>query len=324
MSNGLIIFLAMVFAAVFMLSQGIVVPVLGDSNKVRKKMRERLEEFEANSDEESYSSLLRDKYLRQLSPFERWLESLPGMEGLARTIEQAGHTILAYRVVGLAVLLSVVLGVACWWFTRMWAWVPVGLIIGAAAPFIKISRDRKQRLERFEEQLPDAIDTMKRALRAGHPFSASLKMVGEDMDDPVAHEFDLVFADINYGNDSRRALLGLLQRIPSVTVMALVTAILVQKETGGNLAEILDQISNVVRGRFRFYRKVRTLSAEGRLSAWILAMVPFVLFVVISITTPEYLPVLLESPTGVKMIIVGFVMGVIGIYWIRRIIRIDV
>ena len=324
MSNGLIIFLAMVFAAVFMLSQGIVVPVLGDSSKVRKKMRERLEEFEANSDEESYSSLLRDKYLRRLSPLERWLESLPGMEALARTIEQAGHTILAYRVVGLAVLLSLTLGVACWWFTRMWTWVPIGLIIGAAAPFIKISRDRKQRLERFEEQLPDAIDTMKRALRAGHPFSASLKMVGEDMDDPVAHEFDLVFADINYGNDARRALLGLLQRIPSVTVMALVTAILVQKETGGNLAEILDQISNVVRGRFRFYRKVRTLSAEGRLSAWILAMVPFVLFVVISITTPEYLPVLLESPTGVKMIIVGFVMGVIGIYWIRRIIRIDV
>jgi len=324
MSNGLIIFLAMVFVAVFLLSQGIVVPVFGDSGKVRKKMRQRLEEFEANSDEESYSSLLRTKYLRRLSPMERWLESLPGMESLARTIEQAGHTILAYRVVFLSIILSVGLGVACWWFTRMWAWVPVGLIIGAAAPFMKITRDRKQRLERFEEQLPDAIDTIKRALRAGHPFSASLKMVGEDMDDPVAHEFDMVFADINYGNDARRALLGLLQRVPSLTVMALVTAVLVQKETGGNLAEILDQISNVVRGRFRFFRKVRTLSAEGRLSAWILAMVPFVLFVVITVTTPEYLPVLLESPAGVKMIIVGFVMGVVGIFWIRRIIRIDV
>jgi len=324
MSDGLIIFLAMVFVAVFLLSQGIVVPVFGESGKVRKKMRQRLQEFEASSDEESYSSLLRTKYLRRLSPLERWLESLPGMESLARMVEQSGHTILAYRVVALSISLSVGLGIACWWITRMWAWVPVGVIIGAAVPFVKISRDRKQRMLRFEEQLPDAIDTIKRALRAGHPFSASLKMVGEDMDDPVAHEFDLVFADINYGNDSRRALLGLLQRVPSLTVMALVTAVLVQKETGGNLAEILDQISNVVRGRFRFFRKVRTLSAEGRLSAWILAMVPFVLFAVISITTPDYLPVLLESPAGVKMIIVGFVMGVIGIFWIRRIIRIDV
>jgi tight adherence protein B len=171
--------------------------------------------------------------------------------------------------------------------------------------------------------LPDAIDSMKRALRAGHPFSATMKMVAEDMDDPVAREFDIVFADINYGNDSRRAMLGLLQRVPSMTVMALVTAVLVQKETGGNMAEILEQISTVVRARFRFYRKVRTLSAEGRLSAWILALVPFTLFVVIMVTTPEYLPVLLESPAGIKMIMGGSVMGVIGIFWIRRIIQID-
>lgn len=324
MSNGVIIFLVMVFAAVFLLSQGIVVPAFGDTSRVRKKLRQRLDEIEAGSDEESYSSLLRAKYLRRLSPVERWLESLPGMESLARLIEQAGQTILAYRVVLLSLTLALGLGFACWWFTRLWTWVPAGLIVGAAAPFVKISRDRKQRLERFEEQLPDAIDTMKRALRAGHPFSSAVKMVAEDMDDPVAHEFDIMFADINYGNDTRRALLGLLQRVPSLTVMALVTAVLVQKETGGNLAEILDQIANVVRGRFRFFRKVRTLSAEGRLSAWILAMVPFALFAVVSFTTPEYLPVLLESPVGVKMIIVGFVMGVIGIYWIRKIIRIDV
>ncbi len=324
MSNGVIIFVVMVFVAVFLLSQGIVVPAFGDTSRVRKKLRQRLEEIEASSDEESYSSLLRDKYLRRLSPLERWLESLPGMESLARMVEQAGHKILAYRLIALSIVLSLALGFMCWWFSRIWTWVPAGMLIGGALPLIKISRDRKQRLDRFEEQLPDAIDTMKRALRAGHPFSASVKMVAEDMDDPVAHEFDLVFADINYGNDSRRALLGLLQRVPSLTVMALVTAVLVQKETGGNLAEILDQIANVVRGRFRFFRKVRTLSAEGRLSAWILAMVPFALFAVVSFTTPEYLPVLLESPAGVKMITVGSVMGVIGIFWIRKIIRIDV
>lgn len=324
MSNGLIVFVAMVFVAVFFLSQGIVLPMFGDTSKVRKRLRQRLNEVEAASGEESYSSLLRSKYLRRLSPTERWLESLPGMEGLARVIEQAGHTLVAYRIVLLSLALSAGLGIAVWWFTRMWIWVPAGLVVGAALPFMKITRDRKKRMEKFEEQLPDAIDTMKRALQAGHPFSATLKMVAEDMDDPVAREFEVLFSDINYGNDSRRAMLGLLQRVPSLTVMALVTAVLVQKETGGNMAEILEQISTVIRGRFRFYRKVRTLSAEGRLSAWILAMVPFALFAVITITTPEYLPVLLESPAGVKLVTAGCVMGIIGIFWIRRIIRIDV
>jgi tight adherence protein B len=179
-------------------------------------------------------------------------------------------------------------------------------------------------MQRFEEQLPDAIDSMKRALRAGHPFSAAVKLVAEDMDQPVSREFELTFADINYGNDLRRAMLGLLQRMPSVTVMALVTSVLVQKETGGNLAEILEQISKVIRSRFRFQRKVRTLSAEGRLSAWILAMVPFVLFAVMMLLSPDYLPVLLQDPTGRQLIAFAFGMGVIGIFWIRRVIRIEV
>jgi tight adherence protein B len=106
--------------------------------------------------------------------------------------------------------------------------------------------------------------------------------------------------------------------------MALVTSVLVQKETGGNLAEILGQISAVVRGRFRLERKIRTLSAEGRMSTWILALVPIVLFGVISLTTPDYLPTLTQDPLGQKLLIVGSVMGVLGILWIRKIIRIDV
>lgn len=324
MSDGVLIFLAMVFAAVFMLSQGIVIPVFGEGKKVRKRLQQRLDEIDASSAEENLASLLREKYLRQLSPWERWLESLPGMDALARIIDQAGHKVLAYRLVIFALLLAIVGAVVGWSLTRSFIWAPLVALIAFGAPFGKILRDRKQRVELFEEQLPDAIDSMKRALRAGHPFSAALKLVAEDLDDPVAREFELTFADINYGNDLRRAMLGLLQRVPSLTVMALVTAVLVQKETGGNLAEILDQISNVIRGRFKFYRRVKTLSAEGRLSAWILTMVPFALFAVISLTTPEYLPVLLDDPVGRQAVTFGFVMMVIGIYWIRRIIRIDV
>ena len=324
MSEGLMIFLAMVFAAVFLLSQGLVVPVFGDASKTRKLLKQRLGQIDAASDQGSMASLLREKYLRRLSPMEVWIESLPGMESLAHMIEQAGHAFPAYRLLVVSAGLFVGGGFAGWVFSRSPVIALVCAGVGLVLPFAKILRDRKKRIEKFEEQLPDAIDSMKRALRAGHPFSAALKLVSEDMDDPVAREFELTFADINYGNDLRRAMLGLLQRMPSVTVMALVTSVLVQKETGGNLAEILEQISGVIRSRFRFQRKVRTLSAEGRLSAWILAMTPFVLFVVISVTTPTYLPVLLEDPNGRKLIAFGFVMGVVGIFWIRRIIRIDV
>jgi tight adherence protein B len=324
MGEEALIFIVMVFVAVFLLSQGIVVPVFGEGKQVRKRLKERLDSIDANGNQETLASLLREKYLRKLSPWERSLESLPVMENLARIIEQAGHKILAYRLVGLCLLLAIVLGAIAWSVTRSPLWMSAAAVIGLALPLAKILRDRTVRIERFEEQLPDAIDAMKRALRAGHPFSAALKLVSEDMEDPVGREFELTFADINYGNDMRRAMLGLLQRIPSLTVMALVTAVLVQKETGGNLAEILEQISSVIRGRFKFYRRVKTLSAEGRLSAWILTLVPFVLFVVISMTTPEYLPVLLDDPAGKQLIIFGFLMMIGGIYWIRRIIRIEV
>ena len=211
-----------------------------------------------------------------------------------------------------------------WVMTRSVAVVAISFVISGALPFMKIFGDRTKRIETFEEQLPDAIDMVKRALRAGHPFVGAIKLVSEEMDEPVAGEFGTTFSDINYGNDARRAMIGLLQRVPSVTVMALETSILVQRETGGNLAEILEQISAVLRGRFKLQRKVKTLSAEGRLSAWILALVPLVLFAVIWGTSPDYLPMLLEEEVGKKMIIYGVVSAIIGIFWVRRVIRIEV
>ncbi len=324
MSDGLFIFLAMVFVAVFLLSQGLVVPVFGEGNKMRKRLKERLDEIDEIDGQETIGSLLREKYLQELSPMERQLESLPSLENLRRMIEQAGMTILAYRLILISIFLCVIGGILGWIFTRMPIAVLAGAMIGFAIPFLRVWSARRDRLMKFEEQLPDAIDSMKRALKAGHPFSAALKLVAEDMEDPIAREFELTFADVNYGNDLRRAMLGLLQRIPSLTVMALVTSVLVQKETGGNLAEILDQISKVIRARFRFQRRVQTLSAEGRLSAWILAMVPLVLFAAITLTSPDYLPVLLEDPIGQKLIIGGAIMAVIGIAWVRKIINIQV
>lgn len=324
MSDGMMLFFGMVFVAVALLSQGLIVPVFGESRQMRRKLQARLSQIEAESGEESFSSLLRQKYLRQLSPVERSLEDLPQLQQLGRIIAQGGHKYLAYRVTLLSLILALAGSVLAWWLTRSVVFSLLAFGIGGALPFFKLLRDRAARIQKFEEQLPDAIDMIKRALRAGHPFTGAIKLVADEMDDPVAAEFGTTFADINYGNDARRAMLGLLHRVPSVTVMALVTSVLVQRETGGNLAEILERIANVIRGRFKLQRKVKTLSAEGRLSAWILALVPLVLFAVIWTTSPDYLPMLLEEEAGQKMIIYGAVSGVIGIFWVRRVIRIEV
>jgi tight adherence protein B len=323
MSLNTIGFFGLVFMAVVLLLWGLFIPAFGDGARVRRALKRRLSEIDSGMQAE-IASLLRAKYLRDLSPFERRLEQIPAMESLARVIEQAGLSILAYRLVLLAGLLAVVGSVALWIPTRMPAAALAGAVLGAIAPFFKVFQDRKRRFDKLEEQMADAIDMLKRALRAGHPFGASVKLVSEDMPEPIAKEFETTFADINYGNDLRRAMLGLLSRVPSISVMALTTAVLVQKESGGNLAEILEQISKVIRGRFRFYRRVRTLSAEGRMSAWVLALVPLFLFGVMTITTPTYLPVLLDHETGRKMVLFALFMGAIGVLWIRRILRIEV
>jgi tight adherence protein B len=245
------------------------------------------------------------------------------MEALGRMIEQSGVRILAHRLVAIAIVLAAAAAAAVMILTGNSTAALIGLVAGGAAPFIYVSRKRQARLAKFDEQLPDAVDVMKRALRAGHPFNASLRLVAEDMDEPIAREFELTFADVNYGNDLRRALLGMLLRVPNTNLMAVVTAVLIQKETGGNLAEIFENISKVIRSRFRFGRRVRTLSAEGRMSAWILTLVPIILFGVLWVTTPAYLPPLLESPTGQKMLVFAGLMMVLAVFWMRKIIRID-
>ena len=317
-----VIFVIVVFAAVFLLMQGLTTSASGDARQ-RRTLRRRLEQISAAS-QHNIASLLREKYLNGLSPLERQLEEFPGMDKLAKMSEQAGRTTPAYRVVVASLLLALTAGLLTGILTRSFAFGLPAAIIGLAVPYLRLSMQRSQRLQKVEEQLPDAIDMIKRALRAGHTFNSAIKLVSEDMEDPIAKEFELTFSDLNYGNDVRRAMLGLLNRVPSVTVMALVTSVLVQRDTGGNLAEILDQIAKVVRGRFRFGRKLRSLSAEGRMSAWVLGLMPLGLIALLSISSPTYLPLLLEKPVGQKLLYAAAILGVLGIVWIRKIIQIEV
>jgi tight adherence protein B len=323
MDSGYIIFLSLLGGAVFLLSQVLIVPAFGSDARARKLLRRKLAEIDSVDAQREVASLLRQKYLKDLTPFARRLEDSRYMESLGRLIEQSGVKILAHRLVALAFVLGISGAMVVMVLTGNTVVALLGLVGGGALPFIYVSRKRQARLAKFDEQLPDAVDVMKRALRAGHPFNASLKLVAEDMEEPISREFELTFADVNYGNDLRRALLGMLLRVPNTNLMAVATAVLIQKETGGNLAEIFENISKVIRSRFRFGRRVRTLSAEGRMSAWILTLVPIILFGVLWITTPEYLPPLLESPAGQKMLIFAGFMMVLAVFWMRRIIRID-
>ncbi|WP_273820874.1 type II secretion system F family protein [Pseudomonas asplenii] len=320
----ILIFLAMVFIAAFLLAQSVVVPVFGEASRMRKRIRGRLHVLEKANNLPNMQTVLRQKYLTRLSPLEAALEQLPFMADLTQLIEQSGHEYRAYRVL----LLGVAMGAAAGALALMMGasgWVALlAALLVAWLPLLKIFRDRNRRFADFEVGLPDALDAMCRALRAGHPFNDTLRLVSEDQKGPVAHEFGLTFADINYGNDVRRAMLGLLERMPSMTVMMLVTSILIHRETGGNLTEVLERLSRLIRGRFRFQRKIKTLSAEGRMSAWVLVSIPFVLAAVILVTTPSYLPVLINDPVGHKMIIGAFCAMLVGIFWIRKIIRIQV
>lgn len=319
------VFLGMVFVAVLLLSQGLVTPVFGENKRIRKRMNSRLQAIEASIEGPTASSILRKEYLTKLGPFGRWMESFPGMESLRNTIEQSGRNYKAYQVVLFCLALAVACGVVSWFILKLHVLAVIpAILISAYLPIFKIKYDRIKRFEKFEEQFPEALDVMVRALKAGHPFSNTMQMVAEEMADPISREFGLTFSDLNYGNDVRHAMLGLLERVPSMNVMAFVTSILVQKETGGNLTELLSKISTVIRGRFKLNRKIKSLSAEGRMSSWVLTLIPFVLFIMIMVSTPDYLTILTESEQGLKLITISSVGMIIGIYWLRRIIHIEV
>jgi tight adherence protein B len=319
-----VIVIAMIFAFVFMLLQAFILPAFGENRQVKRRMRQRLEGLRAEASASSGSRLLQREHLRKLTAFERRLESLPGMDALEGLIERAGTRTPGYRLVllGLA-LLAAGTGAAFWLLQN-----PISaLLIGAAAaaaPFIRLRILAAKRQLQFEEQLPEALLIMIRSLRAGHPLSGAMHMVAEDMPDPIGQEFGVMFAEINYGGEAKDALLGLLERMPTVPVMAFVSSILIQQETGGNLAELLDKLAAVIRSRFRFQRHVRTLTAQGRLAAWILSLLPFVLAGVLAVTSPEYLPMLTKDPTGRQLIVAFFVMMICGVFWISRVVRIDV
>jgi tight adherence protein B len=191
-------------------------------------------------------------------------------------------------------------------------------------PYILVLRARAKRLIKIEEQLPEAADFLARAMRAGHSFTNVLQMVGTELPEPLSGEFRAAHEEINYGVPMNEALYNLADRIPLTDLRYLVIAVVIQRESGGNLAEILGNISHIIRERLKLIAKVRVLSAEGRMSAWILGLMPFCVMAFMTIVNPRYVSVLWTDPTGIKMLWHGAGMILIGVLWIRRVIHIRV
>jgi len=322
--DTLLVFLALVFGAVFFLTQSIVVPTFGTGRQESRRLKQRLGILSDDYQSERQISLVREKYFKKLSPLETWLESLPAMTRLQVFIERSGHEFPAYRLVLLSLFLALSGAALAWILSHQWLFVLAGMSIFGVIPVMKLRRDLVKRFAKFEEQLPEALDVMTRALRAGYPFNETLHLVATEMDEPIAKEFRIAFDEINFGVDTRWALHSMVERIPSMSLMAIVTTVMVQRETGGNLAETFENISKLIRSRFRFQRRVLTLTAEARMSAWILAMIPFVLFLGISLINPDYVGNLTQDPIGRKIILWGIVLQIAGNFWIRKLIALEI
>lgn len=198
------------------------------------------------------------------------------------------------------------------------------LALAAGLPWLMLMRTRAARLHKLEEQLPEAADFLGRALRAGHSFANVMQMVGEEMPEPIAGEFKFAYEEINYGVPMNEALHNLALRVPLTDLRYLVIAVLIQRESGGNLAEVFGNISRLIRARLKLLAQVRVMSAEGRMSAWVLCLLPLGVMAMMSLANPAYVRVLWTDPIGVTLLWYALAVAGGGVLWMRKLIRIRV
>lgn len=238
-------------------------------------------------------------------------------------IEQAGSRMTVGTFVLACACAACTPALIAFWIThRLLAACLVGAITGSI-PYVWLRRKRTKRLLKFEEQFPEAIDLIGRALRAGHTFQTGLSMVAEELDAPVGTEFRLLYDRQNFGMPIPEALRDFAQRVPLLDAKFFATAVLTQREAGGNMAEVLDNLSSVIRDRFKIKRQVRVISAHGRITGWVLAGLPPSLASIFMIVSPKHMQTLFNDPIGQQLLIVALVLQVVGTFIIRKIVRIE-
>ena len=320
MSNELT-FLLLVFGAILFMSQTLFVSVYNPQRTKTKQLKKHLEEL-AKSDPYQ-ANLMLNQRLNDLSPFWQSIEKNSLVENLTYKLVMSGSKLFGHQYILLNVLVAIIVAPLIWMLTFDPLFVAIAVVMVFVAFSLKLKRATAARLEKIETQFPESLDVLKRGLQAGYAFSEALKLVCEETQGELAVEFNLLFKQINFGNDVKTALLTFVHRVPTTSAMAFASSVSIQKETGGNLAEKIETLSRVIRQRFKFKRRVKTLSAEGRLSSWVLILTPFVLFAVLYLSSPGYVSELWATPEGINLMKWGGLGMILGTVWINRLIQIE-
>lgn len=318
------VFVILIFVAVVLLIEGLYLNWNSSRGPEAARADRRLRMLSGGEDVAKSLSIVKERPLSDSPDLQKLLVRVPRIEVLDRTLHQSGKSWNVAQFLGLS-FAAFFLSFVALGFTALP--LLLKLLVAAAVatlPYLWVLSAKGKRLRRLEEQLPDALDLMARALRAGHAFPTALKMVGDEMTDPLATEFRLASDEVNFGVSMQAALTNLAARVPSTDLRYFVIAVLIQRETGGNLSELLTSISAIIRARMKLMGQIRVLSAEGRMSAWVLSLLPFGAAGMIQMMNPEFLEVLYTDPAGQKMLMAAGVMMVVGILAMRKIIRIRV
>jgi len=301
-----------------------VLSLLDQRKSQARVLRDRLSATQKPDEAPVDIALLRDEMLSRIPAFDTWLRRSERVSVLQEMLSQGDVNVRAGNFLIFCLLASVVFGIVFMIAGNSMLFGWAGLVLGFFIPYAYASYRRAKRFQRFEEKFPEAIDTLARAVRAGHAFTTALEMIANEISEPVAGEFRQLFEEQKFGLPVRDALVNLADRIPLVDVKFFVTAVMLQRETGGNLAEILDNLSYVIRERFKILRQVRVHTAQGRLTMVLLMALPPTIVVVMLTLNPGFIRPLFTDPLGHVLIVAGIVLQTIGYFFIRRIIRIQV
>ncbi len=319
------LFIVLIFIAVTLLAEALLIWWNTTRGPEAQRIARRIRLMSAGAHKgDDQPLLLKQRLLAEAPALAKVLLQVPRVHQIDRLLEQSGLPWTVGRFLALSAVAFVVGFVVGRILSPALLFPLIVASAVASLPFFYVLRRRQKRLEKFEEQLPEALDLIGRALRAGHAFPSALKMVGDEMSDPIANEFRIAFDEVNYGISMQAALTNLAVRVPSMDLRYFVIAVLIQRETGGNLSEILGNISTIIRDRLKLLGKIRVLSAEGRLSAWILGLLPFATGFIIYLINPTFIGVLWTDSIGQRFIAGAVVMMLVGLVWMRKIIRIHV
>jgi len=325
----LMVILVFVAVALIVFAAGMV----WDQRRAQARLlRERLASVQKAAEREPNEelALLRDEMLSQIPALDNLLRRSERMTNFQSFLDQADLKVRAGNLLIYCLISAIVMGGVGLVLAgslppdQATLFAVVGALLGGVIPFSYASYRRTKRFQKFEELFPDAIDTLARAVRAGHAFTTALELIATEIAEPVAGEFRMLFEEQKFGLPVRDALLNLTDRMPLVDVKFFVTAVMLQRETGGNLAEILDNLSYVIRERFKIMRQVRVYTAQGRLTMLLLMGLPPVIVVIMLMTSPQFIRPLFADPIGHTLIVSGIVLQTLGYFVIRNIIRIQV